>query len=134
MEQILFQDKYPIFSVQIDKSRTTFKSAQELTNYFKQLVDEHKVCRFIAEFDHYSHTVGLEGGEVAEDIIDARDIVFCFGTKIPNPEVLAVRPRSLGIAETANSFIISFMEAPMALANDTMRSWIESITDEKAAA
>jgi len=134
MQHTLFQDKYPIFSEEIDKSSTTFKSAQELTNYFKQLIDDHKICRFIAEFDHYSHTRGLEGGEVAADIIDARDIVFCFGTKIPNPQVLAVRPRSLGIAETPSSFIISFMEAPMPLANDTMKSWIEGISNARVAA
>lgn len=134
MEKILFHEKYPVFSVEIDKSKTLFKSAQELTNYFKQLIDDHNICRFIAEFDHYSHTMGLEGGEVAEGIIDARDIVFCFGTKIPNPQVLAVRPRSLGIAETQNAFIISFMEAPMPLANDTMTSWIEGIGDARVAA
>jgi hypothetical protein len=27
------------------------------------------------------------------------DIIFCFGFAIPNPQVLAVRPRSVGIAD-----------------------------------
>jgi len=134
MKQVLLQEKFPIFTLEVDKSETDFKSAQQLTNYFKKLVDEHRVTRFIGEFDHYSHTKGLDGGEVADDIIDARNIVFCFGARLPSAEVLAVRPRSIGIAETQTGFIISFMEAPMALANETMESWIKGIVREKVAA
>lgn len=102
-------------------------------NHFKQLIDNHKVTQFIGEFDHYSHTKGLEGGEIEENIIDARNVVFCFGTKLPKAEMLAVRPRSIGIAETKSDFMISFMEAPMALANDAMEAWVKSIVIKSAA-
>jgi hypothetical protein len=134
MKQMLLQEKFPIFKLEVDKSETVFKSAQELTNYFKQLIDDNKVTRFVGEFDHYSHTRGLLEGEIADDIIDARNIVFCFGTKLPRPEMLAVRPRSIGIAETENGFVISFMEAPMAIANDTMEAWVKSVVKKTAAA
>ena len=135
MKEMLLQEKFPIYTLDIDKSETDFKSAQDLVNHFKQLIDVHKVTRFIGEFDHYSHTLGLEGGEIAKHIIDARNIVFCFGTKLPSAEMLAVRPRSIGIAETATGFTISFLEAPMALANnDTMESWVKGIVKAKQAA
>lgn len=49
-----------IFSEEIDTASTTCELAQELTDYFKQLIDEHKAFRFIAAFDHYRHTVGDE--------------------------------------------------------------------------
>ncbi len=133
MKQVLLQEKFPIFKLEIDKSETEFKSAQDLVNHFKQLIDEHKVTRFIGEFDHYSHTKGLEGGEIANDIIDARNVVFCFGSKLPKAEMLAVRPRSIGIAETKTGFMISFMEAPMALANDTMEAWVKGVVLKVAA-
>lgn len=132
MKQVLLQEKFPIFKLEVGKAETEFKSAQELVNHFKQLVDDHKVTRFIGEFDHYSHTRGLENGEIAEGIIDARNIIFCFGTKLPKAEMLAVRPRSIGIAETTDGFTISFMEAPMALANDTMESWIKGVVKPAA--
>lgn len=132
MKQILLQEKFPVFKLEIDKSETDFSSAQALTNYFKLLVDEHPVARFIAEFDHYSHTKGLEGGYIADGIIDARNIIFCFGGKLPAAEMLAMRPRSIGITETQSSFIISFMEAPMALANDTMKDWVKSVVRQSA--
>lgn len=127
MKQELLQEKFPIFKLEIDKTETEFQSAQELVDHFKQLIDDHKVTRFIGEFDHYSHTKGLDGGEMAEGIIDARNVVFCFGTKLPKAEMLAIRPRSIGIAETKTGFMISFMEAPMALANDTMEAWVKGV-------
>lgn len=133
MKQVLLQEKFPIFKLEIDKSETEFKSAQGLVNHFKQLIDEHKVTRFIGEFDHYSHTKGLEGGEIANNIIDARNVVFCFGSKLPKAEMLAVRPRSIGIAETKTGFMISFMKAPMALANDTMEAWVKGVVLKVAA-
>jgi hypothetical protein len=134
VKQTLLQEKFPIFTLQVDKSETKFKSAQELINYFKRLIDEHRITRFIGEFDHYSHTRGLEDGQIDDAIIDARNIVFCFGTKLPKAEMLAVRPRSIGVAESRDGFLISFMEAPMALANDTMESWVKSVVMTDAAA
>ena len=133
MKQVLLQEKFPIFKLEVDKTETPFKSSQELVDHFKKLIDEHKVTRYIGEFDHYSHTKGLEGGEIAEGIIDARNVVFCFGTKLPKAEMLAVRPRSIGIAETETGFTISFMEAPMALANDTMEIWVKGVVLKAAA-
>jgi hypothetical protein len=134
MKQILLQEKFPIFKLEVDKSETEYKSAQEVINYFKKLIDDHDVTRFIAEFDHYSHTKGLPDGHVNEEIIDARNIVFCFGTQLPKSEMLAVRPRSIGIAETVDKLIVTFMEAPMALANDTMGLWVKSLVKKEIAA
>jgi hypothetical protein len=134
MKQILLQEKFPVFKLQVNKAETDFESAQALINHFKQLIDDHKVTRFIGEFDHYRHTRGLEGGEMADEIIDARNIVFCFGTKLPKAEMRAVRPRSIGVAETENGFVISFMEAPMTLANDTMEAWVKGVVNIKVAA
>jgi hypothetical protein len=37
--------------------------------------------------------------------------------------MLAVRPRSIGIADLGDRFVISFMEAPMAAANQSMEAW-----------
>jgi len=133
MKQVLLQEKFPIFKLEIDKSETAFKSSQALVDHFKSLIDAHEVARFIGEFDHYSHTKGLPEGEIADGIIDARNVIFCFGTKLPNADMLAVRPRSIGIAETDTGFMISFMEAPMALANDTMEAWVKGVALKVAA-
>lgn len=67
---------------------------------------------FIGVFDHYAHTQGI-GGEIDPDIKAAVDVIFCFGFALPNPQVLAVRPRSIGVADLGDRFVVSFLEAPM---------------------
>lgn len=123
MKQMLLQEKYPVFTMELDKSETSFKSVDEIINYFKNKIEEHKVAKNIAIFDHYTHTKEMEEGSIEPSILDAKDIVFCFGTAIPNPLVLAVRPRSMGVAELQDKFVVSFMEAPMPLANTAMEAW-----------
>ena len=36
---------------------------------------------------------------------------------------MAVRPRSIGIADMGDRFVVSFMDAPMKPANDAMQAW-----------
>lgn len=127
MKQVLLQEKFPVFTLEFDKTETPYKTAQDIINHLVRLIDENKVTRLVGEFDHYSHTKGLEGGEIDPSIIDARNIVFCFGMKLPKAELLALRPRSIGVAETKSSFTVSFMESPMALANETMEQWVKSL-------
>lgn len=133
MKQVLLQEKFPVYTLSINKNETRFSSTQELVDYFKKLISDHKVARFLTEFDHFNHTKDLDGGVIDESFIDARNVVFCFGTKLDKPEVMAVRPRSIGITESATGFVISFMEAPMAIANDTMEEWVKSVINKDAA-
>lgn len=127
-----FQDSYPIYKLLLSRHETPYQSAQEIINYLKSQIDEHKDARFLGEFDHYSHTRGLEQGEIAEEIIDARNILFCFGLKLTTPEILALRPRSIGVAETPNGFVISYLKAPMAEANETMELWVSGLQKQAA--
>lgn len=60
---------------------------------------------------------------ISDDIKDAKNILFCFGKELPSPLVLSVRPRSIGVVELANSFVITFLEAPNPAANEAMESW-----------
>jgi len=133
MRQALLQEKYPVFTLEVEKKETNFKDVDEIIDFLKERIEKHRVARFIAIFDHYSHTQGLEHGQIDEEILDARNIIFCFGITLPNPQVMAVRPRSIGIVETANSYIITFMEAPMPVANVAMEDWAKSIKNEQAA-
>ncbi len=127
MKQSLFQEKYPVFTLELDKSETRFASVDEIIAYFKEKIESHPVARFIAVFDHYTHTKSLPNGDVAEGIVDAKHIIFCFGIALPNPGVMAVRPRSIGVTETKSGFVVNFMEAPMPPANQAMEAWAKSL-------
>lgn len=122
MKQTLLQEKYPIFVAEIAKSETTHQTIDSLVDYYKAKIAENPKVHFIGVFDHYAHTRKI-GGDIAAGITAAVDIVFCFGFAIPNPQMLAVRPRSIGIADMGDKFVISFMEAPMQPANQAMEAW-----------
>ena len=127
MKQQLLQEKYPVYVLEVQKSETSYKNTDEILAYLKGCIDAHKIAVFISVFDHYSHTKSLEEGEIGEGIIDAKNIVFCFGIKLPKPVMLSVRPRSIGVAEYEDKFVISFLEAPMPIANEAMESWVKAI-------
>ena len=127
MKQIHLMEKYPIFVLEISKNETVFKNADEIIHYLKEKIYSHKIAEFIAVFEHYMHTNNLEEGGISPEIIDAKNLIFCFGKKLPKAEVMAVRPRSIGVCEHKDKFIISFMEAPNAEGNIAMEKWVKSI-------
>lgn len=126
MKQTLLQEKYPIFVAEIGKTETDYQSVDALVEYYKSKIAENPKVHFIGVFDHYAHTSRI-GGEMVQGLQAAVDIIFCFGFAIPNPQMLAVRPRSIGIADMGDKFIISFMEAPMQPANQAMEAWTKAL-------
>lgn len=128
MKQTLLQEKYPIFVAEIGKYETRYHTVDELVQYFKERIAAHGKAQFISVFDHFAHTKAI-GGNIASDIRAAVDVIFCFGFSLPNPQVLAVRPRSIGIAEVDDRFVVSFMEAPMQPANEAMEAWVRGLRD-----
>ncbi len=129
MKQIILMEKYPIFELDIEKSETKYKSVDEILDYLKEKIDSHDIAVYIGKFDHYSHTKSLEDGEVANEILDAKNIICCFGKGLLKPTVLGIRPRSIGVAELKDKFVISFLEAPNPIANEAMESWVKSLID-----
>jgi len=129
MKKTIFMEKYPVYTLEIKKDETTFCKVEEIIEYLKSKVDEHKVAKFIAVFNHYEHTDAM-GGDINEEIKDAQNIIFCFGKAIPNTKILAARPRSIGVCELENSFIIEFLEAPKEELNSVMENWAKSIANK----
>lgn len=129
MKQIRVMEKYPVFTLEIAKNETSYKNIDEIFAYLKKQIAAHPVATYIGEFDHYAHTSSLEVGQISDEIKDAKNIICCFGKAIPNPEILAVRPRTIGVAQMADSFVVSFLEAPNPDANVAMEKWIKGIAN-----
>lgn len=127
MKQLLLKEKFPIFCLEVNRGEIDFDSVDAIIDYYRQCVERHPSAKFIAVFDHYQHTRSLPEGQVAEDILAAKNIIFCFGLTLPEPQAMAVRPRSIGVVETPESFVISFMEAPMPVANRAMETWTKAL-------
>jgi hypothetical protein len=130
MTKTILMDKYPIFSLEINKSETTFCSVDEIIEHLKGLVDNHPVAKFIAIFDHYAHTLSMDDGVVSEEIKDAKNLIFCFGKQLPSTKILAVRPRSIGVSELENSFVIDFLEVPNEQLHIVTEDWAKSIANK----
>ncbi|NTU69170.1 MAG: hypothetical protein HGB02_09935 [Chlorobiaceae bacterium] len=129
MNQTLLHEKYPIYILELDKNETSCRSVDDIVAYYVDRIDAHPVATSIGVFDHYAHTSGLSEGCISDEIHAAKNIVLCFGKDIMNPKVLAIRPKSIGIAELANSFVISFLEAPNPAANEAMETWTLALKD-----
>lgn len=126
MTQTNFMDKYPIYSLKIPKNQTNLKNIDEIISYYKDKITKHQIATFIATFDHYTHTNSING-EINPEIKNAKNIVFCFGAAIPNTKILAVRPRTLGVAELEDSFMIEFMQAPKEEIQKLLEAWSKDI-------
>ncbi len=127
MKKQQLQNKYPIFRIEIKKINCTKKSTKDILDFLKIKIDNNPVVNFISLFDHFNHTNKLKDGFILSEIIDAKIIIFCFWEKIEDPLQLAVRPRSIGIAEFKDKFIISFLEAPKPIFNDIMKNRIKEL-------
>jgi hypothetical protein len=120
-------EKYPVFEMELGKNETTLRSVDEIIAHFKTRIDANPIVSYIGTFDHLAHTTSLPGGEVAPNILAAKLIVFCFGVKLPNPHVMAVRPRSIGVADLGDKFVVNFMEPPMPVATQAMEAWAKEL-------
>lgn len=129
MKQSLLMEKYPVFDLTLPKAETSCADVDGVIAALKAKIDAHPKVAYIATFDHYAHTQSI-GGTVAEGIRDAKNIVFCFGVALPNPHVLAVRPRSIGVADMGDAFHLTFLEPPMELATKEMEAWCKALADK----
>ncbi len=126
MKKTIFMDKYPVYTMSVEKTEIKQQSVAEIIEYFRDKVDKHPIAKFIAVFDHYAHTKELDG-PIMEGLKDAQNFVFCFGQAIPDTKILAARPRSIGICELEDSFVIEFLEAPKEELHALMETWTKDL-------
>lgn len=122
-----FMEKYPTHHVDILKADTAFKSVDDFLKFFSEKIEANPLAMKIAEFDHYAHTSSLAEGEIAPNISAAKQIIFCFGIKLPSPIAMGPRPRSIGICELEDRFTIVFLEAPNPAMHQTMLDWMSEL-------
>lgn len=130
MQQTLLHEKYPIYILELGKDETNCRSVDDIIAYYWQKIDAHPSAACVGVFDHFGHTAALPDGNISSEILAAKNIVFCFGKEIMNPKVLAIRPKSIGVAELDNRFMISFLEAPAPVANEAMETWTLALKDK----
>lgn len=117
----------PMFVFEFASSETSAEGLDDMVVRLRADIAGHPCARFIGVFDHFAHTRALPDGEIAPGIVDARNVVFCFGMSIPEPCALATRPRSIGLCQLSDRFVVSFLEHPMPLANTAIEGWVRGL-------
>jgi len=130
MEKCQLQEKYSIFTQEFSKKEIVIESLDVLCQYFNNQIEKHPVAKYICTFDHYAHTVALDGATIEKTIIGAKIVLLCFGKKLLDPKILSVRPRAIGLCETESHFIISFLEAPNPTMTEAMIKWVHDLTEQ----
>lgn len=130
MKKTIFMEKYPVFSLEIQKAETTYNSVDTIIEKLKELIEAHPVAVYITTFDHYAHTSSMQDGVINPDIKDAKNLIFCFGKQLPSTTMLAVRPRSIGVSELENSFMLEFLEVPNEQMHVITENWVTSIANK----
>lgn len=132
MKESLLEQTIPVFCLEIARDETAFTTVEAICGYLRSQIEAHRSTIFIADFDHLAHTRSLPEGQVDADIRAAKSLVFCFGITLPSPQSLAMRPRSIGVAETETGFCVSFQESPMPVANALMEDWARGLCAGRA--
>ena len=122
----MFKETYPIFALEFTKAESKFDSVPAILEFLHAQVEAHPKAVNIARFDHFNHTKSIDG-KIAEGIVDAQNIIFCFGFELPSADPVAIRPRSVGVTDMGENFVVNFMEAPNEVANDTMEAWVKQL-------
>jgi hypothetical protein len=125
-------DKYPVFSKVIPKNQTTYQSVDEIIEYLKALIEKHPIATYISIFEHYKHTECLEGSLILDGLVEAKNIIFCFGKQIPNTQILAVRPRSISVSELNDTFCVDFLEVPNTELHALVEKWVDALINKDA--
>ncbi len=127
MKQTIFKDKYPVWTLELEKNEVELKDINSIVEYFKEKIINHPIAKFIAIFDHMDHTKSLKDAQINPEIKDIKNVIFCFGKEIPNTKVAAVRPRSIAICELEDKWVIEFLEAPNETLHNVMEQWSKDL-------
>ena len=91
MKRLVSHETVAICTFEIAKGETELRSLDEIVAYLRGCIEAEPLARFVGIFDHYAHTRSLPQGVVAEGIRAAKNLVFCFGITLPDPQALALR-------------------------------------------
>lgn len=127
MKHVQMLDKFPVYTVEILKVETSFKTADEVLEYLESKVESHPTGSIVAVFDHYGHVEAQKDSEIDPSIKDAKNLIFCLANAIPNAMIGALRPRSIAINELEDKFVLNFLEAPMEAPTKIMQEWVLAI-------
>ena len=112
MKKMILKDLYPIMKTEFKKSELKdWVKLDDIINAFVEKITQK--AKLINIFDHYTWSKETNPeADIYDWIIWAKNIVFCGWVDISVPEMLAIKPRSISIAEFEDKFFITMLQVP----------------------
>jgi len=126
MQQKIINEKFPVYYQEIMKESTPYRNITEIIDALKAGLAKNPSSQIIAVFDLHDH-VQKRGGKIADGIFGAQTLLFCVANSIPHADIVALRPRSIGVTEFADRFVLNFLEAPAQPVTDTMLALVDAV-------
>jgi hypothetical protein len=126
MQQKIINEKFPVYYQEIMKGSSPYGNIAEIIDALKAGLAKNPSSQVIAVFDLHDH-VQKRGGKIADGILGAQTLLFCVANAIPHADIVALRPRSIGVTEFADRFVLNFLEAPAQPVTDTMLALVDAV-------
>jgi len=126
MQRITLEGGYPAWVEEIAKADTPWRDVDEIAAVLQGRIRRHSGSAFIGVFDHYGLNLRVSAA-LPLDMQDAKTILFCPGTKLLDPLLLALSPCAIGVADMGNRFVISFLDSPVIFPTETLNQWVDNL-------
>ena len=126
MQQKIINEKFPVYYQEIMKGSTPYRNIAEIIDALKAGLAKNPSSQIIAVFDLHDH-VQKRGGKIADSIFGAQTLLFCVANAIPHADIVALRPRSIGVTEFADRFVLNFLEVPAQPVTDAMLALVDAV-------
>lgn len=126
MQRITLDGRYPLSVEEIAKADTRWRDVDEIAAALRARIHGSHGAAFVGVFDHYGLNLRM-AEPLPISMQDAKTILFCFGSTLPDPAFLALSPCAIGVADMGNRFVISFLDAIAGPDSEAMTRWIEDL-------
>jgi hypothetical protein len=126
MRCIAVDGLYSVWVEEIAKVDTPCRDVDEITVALQACICHLGATALIGVFDHYGFNLRA-GAPLPMCMQDAKTILFCRGSLLLDPMLLALCPSAIGVADMGNRFVISFLDAPAVFPAETVGQWVEDL-------
>lgn len=126
MQCIAVDGLYSVWVEEIAKADTPWRDVDEITAALQSCICDLGATAFIGVFDHYGFNLRA-GAPLPMCMQDAKTLLFCRGSRLRDPMLLALCPSAIGVADMGNRFVISFLDAPTVFPAETVGQWVEEL-------
>jgi len=132
MQRSVSHEKLAICTVEVAKSETRLRSLDEIVDYLRACIEAEPLARSSPSSTLRAHALAAERRH-RRGHPRRQEPGVLLRHHAAGPAGPGARPRSIGVCELDDRFVLTFAEAPMPVANLAMERWALSVVGREAA-